>query len=817
MGYNTKIQKQKSSIVKAIPSSLTEGEVAVYSDASGQIQFFIGNKNNLPVLVNDDAIIITSIQTSAVNKPTENGFYIFTVTPLDGLPVGIALNDIAYLYNSVWYLTRTYFSSPATIKVGLATQNVFTKNSNTWASLQNSIITGTSARKLFKGSPIINSRISPIGLAQNGANGTGIQVSTASTNPSSNAQGTYVGQTNAVDIRLLNAFAGNSNLNVTEIPIGTWTFRFTAQASATTGVQFFQNVFQIVNGLNTATITGAGANTRTVTLTSGQFSGTYFNANATNYLASYIQTSTGIYQITAITSTNVATITVPTGFVNETAVSFSIWNRLFSTANSPITSTLINTITPFAYTVIYEQNVVYNVASTDRLGVIDIANFTNATRTITVNFDGTANVNSVTTSIPISHNELPGLGTSSNLNGFNHLTNPEIANVALIPNKADKIPNALTITNLPTGGVIGLATATVDIFEAFNISQTTSGQTVTLPNPSVTTNQKLVYVSNTGTASFNLYGTNLEPKKMTPVIFNTTNGWLINSGGSGSSGATTLSIPNLTDLVTYTPTFTGYGTPTNVKFSWARRGPVAIILGYMNVGVTNNALASFSLPTGLTISSIFSTNYATVGTAVWGGDTTTSGRGYSSIAKAGDSVIYINYEGGNAGTQPNSLNPLTGSTLFANGQIITFQVEIPIQGWLANTTVNSLGQSFQKTSTPLASAIANSVTTVSNIKVRYNANGTGGNLDIACVSGTLTCQLIIGRQLFNGGLTTNAYTPSPLLTTTFTTYSDGGLDGASELLDYEIFVSNSELYEVKLRLTGNSGTDLVLINLTRIY
>jgi hypothetical protein len=130
---------------------------------------------------------------------------------------------------------------------------------------------------------------------------------------------------------------------------------------------------------------------------------------------------------------------------------------------------------------------------------------------------------------------------------------------------------------------------------------------------------------------------------------------------------------------------------------------------------------------------------------------------------------------------------------------------------------DTIDQLYQTTSAPLASAIANSVTTVSNIKVRYNANGTGGNLDIACVSGNLTCQLITARQIFNGGLTTNAYTPNQLLTTTFATFSNGELDGPAELLDYEIFVSNSELYEVKLRLTGSSGTDLVLINLKRVY
>lgn len=803
--------KAKRSTTNNIPSTLSYGEIAVFFDATGQSQFYVGNQNNLPILLNDDAIIITSIQSTTVNKPTVNGFYIFTATPLDGLPIGIALNDIAYLYNNVWYLTRSYFSAPATIKVGLVNQNVFTKNSNTWATLPNSIITGTSAKVYYKGRPVINARTSPAGLNTNGTNGNGIQVSTASPIANAAATATYVGTSNAVDTRLLNAFIGSSSLNVTQIPIGAWTFRFSALASATTGASLSQSVYQVVAGTNAVTITGAGANSRTATLTSGQFSGTNFQANASNILASYIQTPTGIYQITAITSTNIATITVPTGYVNETGVTFSVLNFLFSTS-----ARLINTTTIFEYVINYQQTQVYNVGLTDKLCIIDVGVFSTANRTITVSYDGQTNANSVTTSIPLNHNDLPNIGNGANLNDTIHLTNAEYGNVASIPTKADKIPNSLALSNFATGGVIGLASATVDIFEGFDISQTTTSQTLTLPTPTTTTNTKIVYVKNVGTASFTMYNVTIQPNTFLSLIYNTLNGWLAHSGSSGASGTTTLQIPNASELVNYTPTFTGYGTPTNVRFTWARRGSIAIISGYMNVGVTSNVLAGFSLPTGLTISTVFSSNYATVGTAVWGGDATTSGRGYNAIARAGEAFIYINYEGGSAGTQPNSLTPLTGTTLFANGQIITFQVEVPIQGWTAITTVNSASQLYQVTSTPLANAIANSVTTVSNIKVRYNANGTGGNLDIACVSGTLPCQLITGQQLFNGGLTTNAFSPNALLTTTFATFPNGGLDGSAEFLNYEIFVSNSEHYEVKLRLTGSTGTDLVLITLTRI-
>ncbi|CAB4153219.1 hypothetical protein UFOVP615_55, partial [uncultured Caudovirales phage] len=78
------------------------------------------------------------------------------------------------------------------------------------------------------------------------------------------------------------------------------------------------------------------------------------------------------------------------------------------------------------------------------------------------------------------------------------------------------------------------------------------------------------------------------------------------------------------------------------------------------------------------------------------------------------------------------------------------------------------------------------------------------------------CQLITARQNFNGGVTVFSYA-NQTLSTNFANYDGGGLSGPAELIDYEIIVSNSERYTVQIRLTGSTGTDLVLITLTRIY
>ena len=253
------------------------------------------------------------------------------------------------------------------------------------------------------------------------------------------------------------------------------------------------------------------------------------------------------------------------------------------------------------------------------------------------------------------------------------------------------------------------------------------------------------------------------------------------------------------------------------SFWWRRNGENIEVRGKVVTGAGNGLPVTLTLPTGLTISSNFPSNgaslYSWAGNIIWGGGSGVVGWKHWAIARAGDNIISITH----TGNVTNSLNPTANPFTTDPNMQASFYINVPIQGWTAFTAVNSVSQLYQKTSAPLASAIANSVTTVSNIKVRYNANGIGGNLEIACVSGTLTCQMITGRQIYNGGVTTNSFSPNVLLTTTFATFANGGLDGSPEFLDYEIFVSNSELYEVKLRLTGSSGTDLILINLTRIY
>jgi hypothetical protein len=62
-------------------------------------------------------------------------------------------------------------------------------------------------------------------------------------------------------------------------------------------------------------------------------------------------------------------------------------------------------------------------------------------------------------------------------------------------------PRVITLGNFPTGGSIGLASATVDVADIITITQTTATQTLTVPVPSSTRYKDLIVINN-GSAPF---------------------------------------------------------------------------------------------------------------------------------------------------------------------------------------------------------------------------------------------------------------------------------------------------------------------------
>ncbi|MEO6761462.1 MAG: FG-GAP-like repeat-containing protein, partial [Candidatus Saccharimonadales bacterium] len=98
------------------------------------------------------------------------------------------------------------------------------------------------------------------------------------------------------------------------------------------------------------------------------------------------------------------------------------------------------------------------------------------------------------------------------------------------------VNTSLPISDLPTGGNIGSAADTVDKYTSFLISQTTAGQTLSIPAPTSSTNGRLIYITNVGTAGYTMSGSIISPGAAAAFIWNSvTNSWsLVSSGTTGN-------------------------------------------------------------------------------------------------------------------------------------------------------------------------------------------------------------------------------------------------------------------------------------------
>lgn len=131
-----------------------------------------------------------------------------------------------------------------------------------------------------------------------------------------------------------------------------------------------------------------------------------------------------------------------------------------------------------------------------------------------------------------------------------------------------------------------------------------------------------------------------------------------------------------TETTSYTPTITGFGTTTNVDFTYRRVGDSVEIRGKFTSGIPTAVEAQLSLPSGLAIKTgdpIRLSGFGTRNNAV------VAAKLFTMLSTGDDTFLNMATVHYTIGLDP--LLPENGNLITANGDDFSFFATVPIQGW----------------------------------------------------------------------------------------------------------------------------------------
>ena len=139
----------------------------------------------------------------------------------------------------------------------------------------------------------------------------------------------------------------------------------------------------------------------------------------------------------------------------------------------------------------------------------------------------------------------------------------------------------------------------------------------------------------------------------------------------------------VTDWQSYTPTFTGFGTATNINFKSRRVGDSLQVIGYFQAGTCTAVQAQITLGYAGGNGNVTVDTNKVASLAVIGSGASNTGAASSYFGNltvlANGAVNYVNF-----GVQTSTLAALTATTatnIIANNSYISFYCEVPIAGW----------------------------------------------------------------------------------------------------------------------------------------
>lgn len=239
---------------------------------------------------------------------------------------------------------------------------------------------------------------------------------------------------------------------------------------------------------------------------------------------------------------------------------------------------------------------------------------------------------------------------------------------------------------------------------------------------------------NIGGAVFQLTGTN-DPTSVATnapagsLYFRTSTGTIYRKTDAGTTTnwvllSATAAISN-TAAATLTPN--NFGTPSASSWTQRRIGDTAVFSGYFISGTPTAAIASISLPTGLTIDATkmaTGTNQQAVGLATFIRTSTGTADQHVAFYDGSDTTkIYLAFQTGSPSGQFQKVN---GNVLVSAGQGYAVQFSVPISGWSASDIlpVDQVSARYTGSATGISGTLATVVWTTKDYDTK-NAMSAG--------------------------------------------------------------------------------------------
>lgn len=260
-----------------------------------------------------------------------------------------------------------------------------------------------------------------------------------------------------------------------------------------------------------------------------------------------------------------------------------------------------------------------------------------------------------------------------------------------------------------------------------------------------------------------------------------------------------------TDWISYTPTFTGFGTVTSIDFKYRRNGTDIEVVGTATSGTPTATEARLSLPSGI----VGATLTANKGAGVYFNGATSTTHGGLVIIESAQTYFTFGHTGSFGSSSINPYAKANGDVVMSSGGVMAFNAKIQVAGWGPNTVLSTSAntRAVVFTGTQSSQAVTADVTNVTFTSTKDTVAGWATNIYTVAVPG----DYLVSVSVFSSATATPQVYKNGTVFGSVTTIDNASRAGAGSLLLPNLVVGDTISVRSATSVTLTSGNISILL------